>query len=413
MISPARSAHGGCGCTRPRGLAVLRWLLVSALAPLTVGCGHSPVPSGDQWQFRLPVAVHAGGVDRQYRAVEIPLAEAEWFADRSFTPTTFRVVEVDAGGRRVGDPVPFQVDPPDEPGGARVLVLLLRGETPGDATRSFQIYMGEGPGETSRAAADVNVRVTDDAPWYGQPSVHVSTPWGTWVYHKEGGGFASLIDREGRDWISFRPEGGSAGDARGLPNLVHPDGHFHPGSRTASTTVISAGPVRVQLRSETADGAWACTWSIYGTHATMTLQRAAGPYWFLYAGTPGGVLDESADLVVRSTGERTPASAHWQARLPAPRWVYVAAGNAPRSLFVVHHEDDGDGDQYWPMEGNMTVLGFGREYPCCGKSLRAVPARFSVGLVESRDAATVTRAIDSAHRELRVDVGRLEPRREW
>jgi hypothetical protein len=393
--------------------AAVPMLLTCLVALPGLGCGRSPVPSGDRWQYRVVVQVQAGGFARQYRAVEVPLDEARWFGGGSFAPTAFRVVEVDAQDRRLRDRVPFQIDPGDGTDPRRLLVLLLDADTEADATRRFHVYMGDGPEESSRAADDVNVRVTDDVPWYGQPAVQVQTPWGTWVYHKEGAGFASLLDREGRDWISYRPEGGSAGEYRGIPNLVHPGGHFHPGARTATTRVESTGPIRARLRSETIDGMWACTWDVYGTHATMTLLRAAGPYWFLYEGTPGGMLDEAGDTIVRSTGERTPASAHWHGRLPVPRWVFVAAGNAPRSLFVAHHEDDGDGDQYWPMEGNMTVLGFGREYQCCGTSLTAVPARFSVGLVESRDTATVTRAIDSAFRDVRLDVGEVQARRDW
>jgi hypothetical protein len=178
------------------------------------------------------------------------------------------------------------------------------------------------------------------------------------------------------------------------------------GANTSSTVIVLIGP-RSSARMRG---------SIVFTSPTTTTANLAGSMywratrwtsaaWFLYEGTPGGQLDEAGDEVVRSTGERTAASEHWQARLPVPRWVYVSAARLNRSIFVVHHEDDGDGDQYWPMEGNMTVFGFGREYRCCGKSLRAVPARFSVGLVESRDPATVTRAIESMLRDLWVEVG--------
>jgi hypothetical protein len=32
---------------------------------------------------------------------------------------------------------------------------------------------------------------------------------------------------------------------------------------------------------------WVCTWEFSPEKMRMTLEKAAGPYWFLYEGTPG------------------------------------------------------------------------------------------------------------------------------
>ncbi len=88
----------------------------------------------------------------------------------------------------------------------------------------------------------------------GQECLRIVTPSATYLYHKEGAGLASLIDREGRDWISYHPGNRSAGEFRGIPNL----GEFgHPGytgERGAVTRVIASGPLKVSLLSERRTG---------------------------------------------------------------------------------------------------------------------------------------------------------------
>jgi hypothetical protein len=58
------------------------------------------------------------------------------------------------------------------------------------------------------------------------------------------------------------------------------------------------------------------------------------------------------------------------------------------------------------MEGNMTVFGFGRQYRCCEKYLRAVPAHFTIGLVETADLDRAIKFLESAVRPLSI---RIEP----
>lgn len=74
-------------------------------------------------------------------------------------------------------------------------------------------------------------------------------------------------------------------------------------------------------------------------------------------------------------------------------YVYHQAG---RSLFLLHHEADSVTDCYWPMEGNMTVFGFGRTGH--GRKLRplmtAIPSRFSIGFVESLDYGDIRQAVE-------------------
>ena len=296
------------------------------------------------------------------------------------------VVEVDAEGV-VDDAVPFQFDAPGD------LTLLLTGTTSADATRYYHVYFSETcrrRGPRSAPACEEHIVFTDDVEHEGQASYKIETPGGTYLYHKRGAGFASLFDADGNDWISFHPWGGSDGRYRGIPNVVYPEGYFHPGGMDCTSRIVSAGPLKVTIASESNDGGWACRWDIFPRYATLTVLKVAHPYWFLYEGTPGGALDEAGDFIVRSDGTRTPASERWDGAIPAPEWLYFGASNTSRVLYFVHHEPDDAVDSYWPMEHNMTVFGFGRLG--LEKFMTAVPAHFTVGFAETGDFDDVARA---------------------
>ena len=356
---------------------------------VSCGCGgggwHAP-----EAPERMTITVQAAGYERTDLPVEVT-------GDFS---APVRVVEIDRHGDVVDPATPFQVD------AGRRLTLLLRGTTPADGYRAFQIYSG------ARETAAVNPLVTaeDGVMHEGQESIRVSTQAGGYFYHKKGAGFASLIDADGNDWIGYGQEKGSAGEFRGIPNMIHPEGGFHPGADTCASELVHQGPLRVTIRSECHGGAWRCSWDIFPRFARMTVEEAAHPYWFLYEGTPGGRLDMAGDYWVTADGTKQPASREWKGKLEQPRWVYFADGALDRVLFLAQHPEDGDFDQYWPMEENMTVFGFGRELRCCDKSLTAAPARFSVGLVESREHGEVARQVHSVYRDVFVAKGAVEQR---
>jgi hypothetical protein len=142
----------------------------------------------------------------------------------------------------------------------------------------------------------------------------------------------------------------------------------------------------------------------------MTLLRATAPYWFLYEGTPGGKIDVPGDFWVVSDGTRRSVAEDWHGTLRKPEWVYFADAKLPRALFVANHQNDDAGDQFWQMQSNMTVWGFGREYRCCGKLMKTAPAVFTVGLLETTDFERASAAIGSAMSEIRVTTGPVEYR---
>ena len=230
-------------------------------------------------------------------------------------------------------------------------------------------------------------------------------PSASYYYHIYGAGFAALYDQSGNDWISYRPSGGSAGNYRGIPNLVYPEGHFHPGNNSCTSSVVSVGPLKVKVYSESLDTQWACAWEFFPSYAKLTVLKKGGPYWFLYEGTPGGVLD-AADFVVRSPGTRPAASLSWEQDLPPTEWVCFGDTNKPQMLYLVHHQDDSGLDSYWPMENNMTVFGFGRSN--LSKYLSQVPGYFTVGFARTNDLGNISQIIDAAYRDLGITIGSLE-----
>ncbi len=302
--------------------------------------------------------------------------------------------ELDAAGAIVDPHIPCQFDRED---GQATALFLLAGGTAAACPRYFRIQPAdhEPPGKRL-------VELRQSLVYQEQESYQIRTPSATYFYHVSGAGFASMIDRDGNDWLSYRPYGGSDGKYRGIPNLAHPENHFHPGGDGCRSRILDAGPLKITIASESVDGKWACRWEVFPTHARLTVLQVDHPYWFLYEGTPGGALDEKGDYCVMSDGSRRTLSESWERTLPHPEWIYFGASNVERALFLAHHESDQHIDSYWPMEGNMTVFGFGRDG--LSKFMTETPAQFTIGFAESSDFDAVRDLIDAVTQPESINV---------
>jgi len=334
----------------------------------------------------MDIHVNANGYRRWDKPAEVQLKTERPIAN---------VIEIDREGAVVDPAVLFQHDPDGR------LVLLLTGPTAADATRRYRLEFGPQP-QPVRPLVTLVDGVEDEE----QESYQVITPAATWFYHKLGAGFSSLLDRDGLDWLSYRPGGGSGGEYRGIPNMGHPEGYCHPGKTVSHSHIVASGPLCVSIESASNDRVMRCRWDIYPHYARLTVLQMRTPYWFLYEGTPGGnpggQLDEAGGYCVRSDGTHTSLSERWEGPLPAPEWLYFGAGNVERVLYLVHHEADQEIDSYWPMEHNMTVFGFGRLG--LDKFMTRVPAHFTVGLAEDGTFEHAQATIDSAFRPLEIDI---------
>ncbi len=248
--------------------------------------------------------------------------------------------------------------------------------------------------------ARADIEADDDVTWQGQKSIRVRIPAATYYYHKQGAAFASIIDKDGNDWLSYKPgvgarsKSGSGGKYRGLPNMGYPEGYCHPGKTVSSSILANSGGDKVSIISESDDGKMKCRWDIYFAHATMTVIKMRAPYWFLYEGTPGGKLNVESDFCVRGDGTKTLLSEKWEGDLSdsgiGGEWLYFADPAVNRSFYIVNHNDDDAIDSYWAMNGEMTVFGFGRKG--LNKYIKKTLARFTIGFCDSTDFETVSRA---------------------
>jgi len=369
-----------------------------------------------EWAYRVPITVNASGHVRTDKPVEAALNFTALLAalgdSRVLDLNSIRVVEVTGTGSLVDAAVPFQFDKDTAYNATNnasgVLVFIMQGNTPADAVRFYHVYF-DVLGETfPPSTITPRVSVTDSVVDEGQESFKIDTPNAAYYFHKLGAGFSSVVDRDGNDWVGWRTTVGAEGSYRGIPNLVHPEGHFHPRARSSTSRLVHEGPIKATIRAITNDGKWEALWEIYPTYAKMTVLKIDHDYWFLYEGTPGGKLDIDNDFVVRSDGNQTPAAVAWEGDLVGEEWVYLGDPDLGRALFFAHHEDDAIYDSYYHLAGAMTVFGFGRRLNDLTSYLNQAPAHFTLGFIEETGFSAAAQLIRSAYKDLVVSVGTPE-----
>ncbi len=229
------------------------------------------------------------------------------------------------------------------------------------------------------------IKIRDGIIDAGQAAFEIRTARATYLYQKAGCGFSSLLDRDGNDWIGYKPKGGPKGHYRGIPNMGY-ETFGHPGYETGRSELVLESPSLAKIRSSAADGAWAVEWAIHPTHATMTATRIASPVWLLYEGTPGGTFNPKTQHMLFSDGTKTSCAETFRGSVPGPKWVAFCDPKNRRSIALAYAGPDALADTYWPMykKGGMTVFGFGRtDQDGFGFHVKSVPFTFSFALVES------------------------------
>jgi hypothetical protein len=216
------------------------------------------------------------------------------------------------------------------------------------------------------------------ASYSGDPSFEVYTPTAHYVILRDHGVIVSITDvlsRQRAQWVNYsdyrpRRRAGIVSDGR-LPDVI----------TTLDEDSVTARHVR--LRSESATGDWLWTWDFYATQATLTISRASDTFGFTYRGTPGGQLD-NADRLVLASGESQSAKSSFSEALPGnAAWLYLADPALGHSLFLIQHAGDELSDRYDSLDGDSAAFMFGDE------ELGDVPSRFSLGLVDSTNHASV------------------------
>lgn len=376
------------------------------------------VGTTDSWDFtalpyRVRASIGAGTTARTDAIAVVPIDFGALLRSAgtaaAFDPASLRVAEVGAGGVVLDRDVPFQFDASTSDAASGELVVLLPGATPASTSRSLTVYFDTVERTHTPVTVAPRVVAVTGVADEGAAAVRFRTEIGDWWYDLAGGGFSSLDDVDGNDWISFSSAPGAGGVYRGIPNAVHPDGYFHPGKTVMTTALTRRGPLRATLETASPGGGYLARWHVYPTFAEMTMVRAAGSFWFLYEGTPGGVLEPETDIVIRSDGSSMPASATFVGDLAGDEWTAFADAATDRSLFVAQLLGDSVIDSYQPMSGLMTVFGFGRgSRPVT--LLSRVPETFRVGLVDGAQPASVTGPVRAATNPPSTSHGAVELR---
>jgi hypothetical protein len=241
------------------------------------------------------------------------------------------------------------------------------------------------PNDLRDAPASGEIVFSEEAEWevdgVFRPTFEVHTPTGSYWIVKSLGTMVSMQDAyAGRlQWIAF-----SSGfrPLRNIPALTSP-----PAGVDTVLDRESQTPTHLRLTSDSADGAWHWVWDFYVTHVTLTFDRAPAPIGFSYRGVPAGELG-TEDQLIMGDGSAQGARNSFTGDAPGPiEWVYVADTAAERSLFLMQHTDDSLPEAYQVRDNDSAAWVFGNG------QITALPIRFSLGLIDSTDHATVSQRV--------------------
>ena len=405
-----------------RGSRLSVLLLGALLLALSLVLGASTRPAAaagwwnNDWRYRTLITVDANNYERQDKPVEVnlnftPLLAAQG-GSGALDPDSIRVIEINNADDVIDADVPFQFDKAGDYHAANkargTLVFLLKGTTVANETRRFHVYFETAGGGFSAPSFTDLVALTDGVSHKGYASLRLVTADAEYFYHKPGGGFATLFDKNNNDWLNWNIAKGGAGDFRGIPNMVHPNdgGYFHPGRNSVTTTVLSDGPLKASFKSVSkGNTSWEVVWDVFPTYARMTVVRkGAANFWWLYEGTPGGVLQTSgpdADRLTRSNGDSITAGGTWSNDISGDEWIFVTDPNVGRSLYLIHHQEDTKVDGYTADTGNnMTIFGFGRGGN--QRYLSGLPQEFTFGFVDQTGINGVRPVVNGAYKPLAI-----------
>jgi hypothetical protein len=214
----------------------------------------------------------------------------------------------------------------------------------------------------------------------GQECFQINMANATLYYQKKAGGFSSIVDSEGNDWIGFRKDtlqgypANAVSEYRGLPNLVFRSddgGTGHPGFDKCESELISGNQIKTTSKS----GKWQWTWTFYPMFAELLVEKVAldHTYWFLYEGIPGGKFKPQQQYWGTDKGgpnTTIPDYYFGNASFDTWQWVYFGDDSVDRILYILQVQPDeqtdtfsylGNTDEGVISPDGMVVFGFGRD----------------------------------------------------
>lgn len=242
---------------------------------------------------------------------------------------------------------------------------------------------------------------------FGQPYYLVETEACHYLYDPVAGGFSSIVDRSGNDWIAFKKEpwhvypDSTASSFRGLPNLVHKEedgGVGHPGFEKCQSEIIGDAT----LRTSSLSGKWQWTWDFNDDYAELEIERMdeSRAYWFLYEGPVGGRFNPS-QLYCGSDRGAFSKRTFWGTRKARHKgkckWFYFGANDCQQAMWMAQSgepiEDSfkilgADSKKGLDSPDGMMLAGFGRTPD--NKPLFRDLRNFYIGFVDTGDDARST-----------------------
>ena len=214
----------------------------------------------------------------------------------------------------------------------------------------------------------------------GRQHFQIKTRTATYLYDPMAGGFSSILDRDGNDWVAFKDDddpqypAAAATKYRGLPNLVFggdDDGAGHPGFAKCESRVVG----RNQIHTVSLSGKWAWKWTFYKDAARLDVFMVPDnrKYWFLYEGPVGGsYAPRSSYWASDLTDVQYTIPDHYHGKVTRDqfRYLYFGEKNNPYVFFMAQATPDTQPDHLSYL-GNeeigaadspdgMVVAGFGR-----------------------------------------------------
>lgn len=244
----------------------------------------------------------------------------------------------------------------------------------------------------------VNAQEISECLYLDRPHFLVVTDNAKFLYDRNGGGFSSIRDQGGNEWVGYQAGHGkvpesAAADFRGMPNLVFrgaDNGVGHPGFDQCLTEHISPN----KLRTVSTSGKWTWEWNFDENGAWLDLLQidTTRQYWFLYEGIPGGVYAPRAQFWGNNkdgTRYDTPPLQSDSLVRGSWDWAFFGHRSAKRALVLIQLTPDEQQDNFSYMgsssagvqaKDGMVVFGFGRSG---STPLMRRPNRFFVGFCEA------------------------------
>ena len=234
----------------------------------------------------------------------------------------------------------------------------------------------------------------------------IVTKTAIYFLEKSSGGFSSVIDKDGNDWVGFnkteqeRYPASAASDYRGIPNLIFGDitdaGAGHPGFDICQRAEKrNYNTIRFVSKS----GQFVWRWIFFDDYVKLIIDllNPEQRYWVLYEGPVGGEFDPESEYWGSNRGMHSELPDYYKGETLENNWQWVYFGDRKvnRVFFAVQEEKDelpdimgflGNTAEGLSSPDGMVVFGFGRNKKT--QPLFTSPQSFYFGFYENQIQTT-------------------------